>query len=394
MIWVIFAVALALGAAVTAFLQYLEVQTHKELIKKAQDEQKVAEDERKFATFRQIKAICRLVGYPFDNETETEKVIGLIRERVDVTKAKYWPAPNTPGKAMAMWEVIRAAEINYIEAFNRLQTAKQFKKDADSNSAMAVQAVSEYARVKDAEIAELQAILTKVTELQTEDVRRYELRKSTLEQESQKLSQAKTDLEKANKGELLDLSNKFNSVDTRLRELVKQEAIFHDLTEAQGRIVDPHQDERFAFITLGERDRLVRGLKFIVFQREPGGNVHWKGEVEVKEIFPMSAKVSITETVDRFEPIIEGDVIYNPLYHPSRPKKIAFAGDFGKTKYGKEAATARIRNIGSIVQDQVSFDTDFLIVGDSYQTDANYERAGLLSVPWRPHFEAYRFLGD
>ena len=37
-IWVIFAVTLAGAAAITAFLQYLEAQTYKEWIKRAQEE--------------------------------------------------------------------------------------------------------------------------------------------------------------------------------------------------------------------------------------------------------------------------------------------------------------------------------------------------------------------
>jgi len=285
-IWVVFAVALALGAAVTAFLQYLESQTHHEWVARAEAERDAFERERKFTTFPQIKAVCRLAGFPFDQESQIEQTVVLLKDRTDAKKTQY----ALPGKAMAMWEVIHAAEIKFGEARNRLETAKQWKKTAESNAQMSRDVISTYTRLKDDEIGELQASLEKITTRQTEDVRFYELRKSNLEAEDAKLVSAKGDLLKAQKSELLDLSNKYNSVDTALRELVKQEAIFHDLTEVQGRIVDPHQDENFAFITLGSRDRLVRGLKFMVFVREAGGNIRWKGEVEVKDITEIIAE--------------------------------------------------------------------------------------------------------
>jgi NAD-dependent DNA ligase len=389
-IWVILTVALALGASVTAFLQYLEVANHKEWKKRAETEAAAFEKERRDVGFREIQEVCILCGFKFEQESDIEKTLGALKDRVDAKKTQY----ALPGKAMAMWEIIHAAEINYEVALHRNVTAKQFKAESESAMKSSQDVLANYGRLKDEEINELQANLTKVTDVQTEDVRRYELRKSTLEAEVTKLTQAKTDLTKAQNAETLDLNNKVNSVDTALRELVKQEAIFHDLTEVQGRIVDPHQDEKYAFINLGARDRLVRGLKLIVFVREPGGNVRWKGEVEVKDIFAESAKVSITETVDRFDPIIEGDVVFNPVFSPSRPRKVAFVGEFTKTKYSKEQAANRIRNIGSIVQDAVNDETDFVIVGESYQSDPNFEKAQLLSVPWRPHFEIFRFLGD
>ncbi|MCE9581930.1 MAG: hypothetical protein K8T20_05370 [Planctomycetes bacterium] len=389
-IWVILSVALALGAAVTAFLQYLEVQTHEEWKAKALAEKAALEKERTDTTRREIQDICRLCGFPFEQEGEIEKTLGLLKDRVDAKKNLY----VLPGKAMALWEIVHAAEINYEIARHRNLNAKGFKSQAETAAKSSGEIVANYGRLKDEEINDLQAGLTKVTDVQTEDVRRYELRKSTLESEITKLAQSKTDLTKAQNAELLDFANKLNSVDSALKELVKQEAIFHDLTESQGRIVDPHQDEKYAFLNLGARDRLVRGLKLVVFVREPGGNVRWKGEVEVKEIFPESAKVSITETVDRFDPIIEGDIVFNPLFSTSRPKKVALVGEFAKTKYTKEQAKTRIRNLGSIVQDEVTDETDFVIVGESYQGDPNFDKALLLSVPWRPHFEIFRFMGD
>ncbi|MBI2923248.1 MAG: hypothetical protein HYY18_19505 [Planctomycetes bacterium] len=389
-IWVIFAVTLAGAAAITAFLQYLEVQTYKEWIKRAEEKRDAAEKERKFTAFPQIKAICHLCGWPFDQESEIESSIALLKDRVDAKKTQY----ALPGKAMAMWEIIHAANIKKETARYRLDTAKQGQKNAQLNAQMSSTVISDYTRIKDDEISALQTNLQKMTDLQTEDVRRYELRKSNLEAEDRKLVDARTAAEKQMKDELLDLANQYNRIETQLKELVKQEAVFFDLTVAQGKIVDPHQDEHYAFITLGQGDRLVRGLKFMVFVREAGGNVRWKGQVEVKDVYERSAKVSIVETADRMDPIINGDLIFNPLYNPRRPVKVAFAGDFAKTRYMKEAATARIRNIGSIVQDAVSDETDFVIVGESYQTDANYEKATGLSVPWRPAFEIFEFLGD
>jgi NAD-dependent DNA ligase len=389
-VWAILAIALAGGAAITAYLQYLEAAAHRQQLKKLEDDTKEVEKLTRTDYFYEFKHLARLAGWQVEQPTQIEQAINLIGDRANKMKTDY----TLPGKAMALYEIARAAEIQAGKARYRNATAKQAKSEADGNAKMSQEVLDTYARLKDNEISGLQADLQKLTDVQTEDVRRYEQRKTALEAEDGKLVAAKSALEKQNRDALLNLANEFNRIDTQLKDLVKQEAVFHDLTEEQGRIIDPALDQRFAFITLGSRDRVIRGLKFKVYVREAGGNVRWKGEVEVKDVYEHQSKVSIVSTSDFRDPIIESDLIFNPIFSATQPKRVVLAGDFTKQAYKKEDAIARIQRIGGIVDEAVSDNTDFVIVGESYQTDPSFEKANLLSVPWRPAFEIFEYIGD
>lgn len=134
-----------------------------------------------------------------------------------------------------------------------------------------------------------------------------------------------------------------------------------------GRVLQVSADLPLAWIDLGSSNRLVAGTRFTV----EGGNLgerHLKGWAEVIEVQQDMAKVRLFDQVDKFDPIVEGDYIVNPVYDPKGGYNAILVGRFSGM-YGKEQLSGLLDDIGIRVQDKLDLTTNFMIVGDPILQD-------------------------
>jgi hypothetical protein len=293
--------------------------------------------------------------------------------------------------ARIIWEQAKhgekVAEIRKNEQLKRIQPIRE---------AFAAK-LREIAKERD----EFQARLEEVE--QRSQARISELQNATSEVESEQ------ETIEADHEEIMDkMKTQRSQVIADIEDYRRREEIIYDPLEVHGKIIDPDVQESYAYINLGSVDRIVKGMKFRVFRMEEGGLVFWKGEIEVKRVYPHTSQVSITLVNDHNIPMVDGDLITNPLYNPRRPKVMAFAGntESGRLLYNVEEASKRITEIGSIVEKKLPVDADFLVVTTDFEGDPNYLRAIELAIPiyhaedWmnpktrRFHKGAYHFLGD
>ncbi|MHC4606341.1 MAG: BRCT domain-containing protein, partial [Planctomycetota bacterium] len=127
-----------------------------------------------------------------------------------------------------------------------------------------------------------------------------------------------------------------------------------------------------------------------------------KGEIEVKKVWMTYSEVSIIEVYDVDAPLVDGDLIVNPLYNPRRPVRVVFAGEerLNMKKFPSTVEAAnRIREMGGTVQEKVGLDTDYVIFTESRkkaQRDvySNFKKAILLEIPIAEVDDIFRFIGD
>ncbi len=217
-----------------------------------------------------------------------------------------------------------------------------------------------------------------------------------------------------------DYNNRVNKLQNDLEELKVRDAIKFDIHSAHGRIISPDVMNKLAFIDLGSRDRIVPGLKFLVAKKGKQGKFVFKGKVEVKKVWLTYSEVAITKLNDANQPIVDGDLLVNPLFHPRRPVVVAFLGQSEPRKirpaWTTNEASRRIMEIGSVVKpleslgkevllgsDSVSegvpLEIDFVIYTESRmkQTrdqDPIYKLAVLIGVPVAEASDMYQFLED
>jgi hypothetical protein len=144
------------------------------------------------------------------------------------------------------------------------------------------------------------------------------------------------------------------------------------------------------WISLGSEDNLRRHVTFSVYDvnQDSPARHSVKGKIEVTEVLgPHLSEARITED-SITNPIIRGDKIYTPLWHPGRPQRFALAGLMdidGDGVADREIIHDLIAIAGGIIDGELaedgttetgslSFETRYLIVGN--EDDKNVAKLG------------------
>jgi hypothetical protein len=123
-------------------------------------------------------------------------------------------------------------------------------------------------------------------------------------------------------------------------------------------------------INLGSDDRIYRGLTFSVYDRSAGVTRDGKPKAEV-EVFMVDRRACAARVLsaEKKNPILTGDIVANLIWDSSKHNRFVIAGDFdldGDKKPdfdGVRKIEALIHKWGGIVANDVTADTDFVILG-------------------------------
>jgi len=118
-----------------------------------------------------------------------------------------------------------------------------------------------------------------------------------------------------------------------------------------------------AYIDIGARSGLRRGTRFEVLRPGKSGDLTPKGTVEVRDVEDDMSLVGLTTEPNAFDPILPGDKLRNPHFEANKSLHFFLLGDFPLTM-SKEQATARLRELGADVDEQMTAETDVLVLGE------------------------------
>ncbi|MDE0959467.1 MAG: hypothetical protein OSB09_01655 [Planctomycetota bacterium] len=176
---------------------------------------------------------------------------------------------------------------------------------------------------------------------------------------------------------LLQRSN--DRIDELKREIVREQTFA--MVEPDGEVIRVSEELGKAWISVGTRDRMRRGLVFDVFTYQKGGKRISKGKVEVLSVEENFSEVAIVENLDRFNPISSGDMITSPFYDSKNVPSFVFAGMSATNgRYSMEDMTRKIQLFGGTISDTVALDTDFLVAVKGYEDTPEYDLARDLGV--------------
>ncbi len=142
------------------------------------------------------------------------------------------------------------------------------------------------------------------------------------------------------------------------------------LQMADGYIVRTVTGENIAYINLGRRDGIRRGMTFSVYSRVEGIPPDGRGKatIEVVEPFDVTSECRVTSTTPG-QPILQNDLIANPAFDPQRKLNFLVAGDFDLNFDGQidDPTGQRVRSLieasnGAIVE-RIDARTDFVVLG-------------------------------
>ena len=155
------------------------------------------------------------------------------------------------------------------------------------------------------------------------------------------------------------------------REIVREETFA--MVKPDGEILNVSEELGKAWISLGTKNKLRRGLVFDVFAYQKGGKRISKGRVEVLKVEDDFSEVAVLENLDRFNPISAGDQITSPFFDQDDVPHFVFAGEAATNgKYSVEEMVRKIELFGGVVSTSVALDTDFVVAVKGYEETEEY----------------------
>lgn len=137
-----------------------------------------------------------------------------------------------------------------------------------------------------------------------------------------------------------------------------------------GKIILVDNEAKVVHLNIGSNDHVYRGLTFTVYDRGTSIEKDGKGKAEIK-VFDMAETYSAARIIDSelTQPILIDDIVANLIWDSTKTNVFVIAGDFdlngdGTFEYNAiERITALIEKWGGKVDDTVSIETDFIVLG-------------------------------
>lgn len=177
--------------------------------------------------------------------------------------------------------------------------------------------------------------------------------------------------------ELLAAMSKLNITQSRLADALSRLEILkprpkEDIAAYQpdGHIVSIDVSTNIVFIDIGSDAKVYPGLTFSVYDRNapiPTDGTN-KAEIEIFDVDKNTAIARINKSAKR-NPITEGDIIVNLIWDSKATNRFVVAGDFDFNddgvvdSDGADKVKQLIENWGGKVEQAVTIDTDFVVLG-------------------------------
>ena len=167
-----------------------------------------------------------------------------------------------------------------------------------------------------------------------------------------------------------DLQERFGQLQEKLGlSQMKPEALT-TARVADGKVLMAVPGDPVVYIDLGREDQLTLGMEFAVYSGETGipEDGRSKARIEVVSISPSSAECKIV-ALHGNEVILEGDLIANPIYDPTRPLTFMVLGVFDLNRDGTldpggaAGMRALVADWGGVLTDDLNAQTDFVVLG-------------------------------
>jgi hypothetical protein len=141
-----------------------------------------------------------------------------------------------------------------------------------------------------------------------------------------------------------------------------------------GRVILLDERSKTVFINVGSADHVYPGLTFAIYDKNTPIPRDGKGKAEI-EVYNVGKNVSTARITqwDPKNPIIVDDVIANLVWDSKKTNVFVVAGEFDldgdgvADDNGAERIKALIERWGGKVEDKISVDTDFLVLGNEPQ---------------------------
>ncbi|MGB8226381.1 MAG: hypothetical protein WCE45_05895 [Sedimentisphaerales bacterium] len=395
---VIIFVALFVIAATLAVIFYLKSEDWRDQYTKSQLETS------ELASQNQLRNIGTLVGQKDRGQSRLGQLLGYIDQlyimfgggqlgetsaevKITEMQTKYSDILAKLPKDLAL-----SSEANQIGALKLLETydskLKQQQELTDQLSLQLDELNKKYDLTKQESAKREEELRTQIRAEQkkADDIQQScsRLDKKGDEQLQSLKQQANDAVEEKNKTkqELLAVMSKLSVAENKFQESLDKQRKLEDMLlkprpmedvaayQPDGHIIGIDISSNIVFINIGRDDRVFPGMTFSVYDKSASIPTDGSSKAEV-EVFNVDKNTSIARInkSSKKNPIVEGDVIVNLIWDSKAVNRFVVAGDFdfnGDGDIDSDGAAKikeLIENWGGKVEDAVTIDTDFVVLG-------------------------------
>lgn len=190
-----------------------------------------------------------------------------------------------------------------------------------------------------------------------------------LEAEQARLRQKQLDLQET-ESKLEETDQLLDSALAKLGEIKSKPDIEVQAFEPDARIVRIDLQNGIVYLDAGMQDHIYRGLTFAVYDRNRPIPESGEGKAEI-EVFQVNQQASAARIVksDRRNPIVKEDIVANLIWDSETSNRFVVVGEFDINNDGRPEKDGRRRIVeliqrwGGTIMDDVTVDTDFLVIG-------------------------------
>jgi hypothetical protein len=186
--------------------------------------------------------------------------------------------------------------------------------------------------------------------------------------------------------EALALNKEKNILKGQIDALAQQMSLRNPPQQPDGAVISASQRANKAWVDLGRKDMLARGTVFQIVSPVSGA---LKGRGVVTRVEYDRAELELSDIVDRFDPIMKGDLVRNDLYGKGVRRNIYLMGRFTAPLTKPEVKTI-LESLGNKVYDKIGPGIDLVILGSD---SLNEEATGFTSLTETQEYKDALFLG-
>ena len=190
-----------------------------------------------------------------------------------------------------------------------------------------------------------------------------------LEAEQAKLRQKQLDLQETG-SKLKETEDLLDTALVKLKEIKPTPNIEVQAFKPDAQIVRIDLQNGIVYLGAGTKDHIYRGLTFAIYDRNQPIPESGEGKAEI-EVFQASEQVCAARIIksNKKNPIVKEDIVSNLIWDSKTSNRFIVVGDFDfdnngrPDKDGQKRIIELIERWGGSLMDDVTVDTDFIVVG-------------------------------
>jgi len=138
-------------------------------------------------------------------------------------------------------------------------------------------------------------------------------------------------------------------------------------TSVDGHVVQVAELGSVAYADIGKQDGVLLGMPFSILSPSELGKAEPMPKASARVVRIMDDATELRIETEKGEPIVVGDVLYNPVYDRQRRLSFMLVGKMDIDGDGKDdsgSLRAMIQELGGRLDTELSIQTDYLILGD------------------------------